>query len=542
MSFLKRFVCLFSSVTLTQHADSGATVPIIPAPEDSARHKQLSHRDQSPAPLQPSVPPAKSRSLDTTGDPVLRERRHKEKKTARRIQETASGEHRIISAEWLTQWSAFLRGGMRPGPVNNAKLRDRKGGLKKGKVLGVDYALVAKELADYLVSVYGGDQALDPDLSQDCPTPRVDLPVLPPELRPKEAKISPWSGEPPLEIILDESHSEDSSAHTLDKSTTLASSSTALGKKSTLDSSPEESVKGVKGLAGLDNQGLCCYLNSALQCLLSLKAFRDWALQERESKRRISFAVGTVTRGIFESAPFAVISPLPVVDQMQRRFPGTKMHDAVEFIVYLLSHLDKEHLPKHRVKSLGDSWSLFQATHSALVAQTFAGVLRSDVTCSSCGHVSSTLDPFTQLDLPLAKSVSNALDEFIQREPLSPAYVCPGCGRVQGSSRKISLQRCPPALIITLKRFQSHPQPEKLNQYVTFHKKLDLGKYSAGPSHTYQLQSVLVHSGDLEAGHYVAYCKRSHSWYLFNDALVQGVKLKEVLLQQAYVLLYSLES
>lgn len=536
MSFLKRFVCLFSSVSTTQNAESSATVPIIP--EDSARRKQQSHRDQSPAPLQSSIPPAKSRSLDATADPVLRERRHKERKTAKRIQETASGEHRIISAEWLTQWSAFLRGGIRPGPVDNGRVRDRKGGLKKGKVLGVDYVLVAKELADYLVSVYGGDQALDPLASQDCPTPRADLPVLPPELRPKEAKISPWSDEPPLEITQDEVQPDS----TFDRSTTFASSSTALGKKSTLDSSHESSVKGDKGLVGMENQGLGCYLNAALQCLLSLKAFRDWALQERESKRRLSFAVGTVAREVFESAPYAVISPLPVVDQMQRRFPSTKMHDAVEFLTYLLDHLDKELRSKHRVKSLGDSWSLFQATHSSFLTQNFAGILRSDVTCSSCGHVSSTLDPFTQLDLPLAKSVLNALEEFIQREPLSPAFVCPGCGRVQGSSRKISLQRCPQALILTLKRFQSHPQPEKLNQYVTFHKKLDLGKYSTGPAHMYQLQSVLVHSGDLEAGHYVAYCKRSHSWYLFNDALVQGVKLKEVLLQQAYVLVYSLES
>ena len=540
MSFLKRFVCLFSPVNPTQNTDSSATVPVLPAPEDSSRRKQQSHRDQSPAPLQPSMPPTKSRSLDATADPVLRERRHKERKTAKRIQETASGEHRIISAEWLMQWSAFLRGGIRPGAVDNGRLKDRRGGLRKGKVLGVDYALVAKELADYLVSVYGGDSALDPVAApQDCPTPRANLPVLPPELRPKEAKISPWSDEPPLEITQDEVQP---TTPTLDQSTTFASASTALGKKSTLDSSHEGSVKGDKGLAGLENQGLGCYLNAALQCLMSLKAFRDWALQERESKRRLSFAVGTVAREVFESAPFAVVSSLPVVDQMQRRFPTSKMHDAVEFLTYLLNHLDKELRPKHRVKSLGDSWSLFQATHSAFLTQTFAGVLRSDVTCSSCGHVSSTLDPFTQLDLPLAKSVSHALEEFIQREPLSPAFVCPGCGRVQGSSRKISLQRCPPALILTLKRFQSHPQPEKLNQYVAFHKKLDLAKYCAGPSHIYQLQSVLVHSGDLEAGHYVAYCKRSHSWYLFNDALVQGVKLKEVLLQQAYVLVYSLES
>lgn len=533
MSFLKRFICLFSPVLLTQNPDSGATVPIIPALEDSLRRKQLSNRDQSPGSILPhSDIPAKSRSLDASADPTLRERRHKERKTAKRIQERSNGEHRILSAEWMTQWRAFLRGGMLPGPVKIAGLRGKNGELKKGKVLGVDYVLVVKELADYLVSVYGGDKALDPNFIQDCPTPRAPPPVLPSELRPKEPKIAPVCDDSEVEMSQEEG--------SLNKSSTLAS--TPLVRKPTDDSSIEVSLKVDKGLVGLENKDFQCYLNSALQCLVSLKPVKDWAVLETDPKRRFCYAVGTLTRVIYEAEPMSVLSPQPLLDLIQHRFSPSKMHDSVEFLVYLLDHIDRELRSKHRVKSLGDAWVLYQALHSRFLTEVFTGVMRSDVTCGACAHVSSTLDPFTQLDLAMAKSVTSALEEFIQREPLSPAFVCPGCGRAQGSTRKISLQRCPSTLILTLKRFQSHPHSEKLNQFISFHKKLDLGRYSEGPNHIYQLQAVLVHSGDIEAGHYVAYCKRGHSWYLFNDALVQSVKLKEVLMQQAYVLFYSLQT
>lgn len=46
----------------------------------------------------------------------------------------------------------------------------------------------------------------------------------------------------------------------------------------------------------------------------------------------------------------------------------------------------------------------------------------------------------------------------------------------------------------------------------------------------------------MDCGHYVAYCKRAHSWYLFDDCSCVRVSLRDVLAAQAFVLLYRREN
>ena len=41
----------------------------------------------------------------------------------------------------------------------------------------------------------------------------------------------------------------------------------------------------------------------------------------------------------------------------------------------------------------------------------------------------------------------------------------------------------------------------------------------------YRLYSVIIHSGNLEGGHYYAYCKEGEEWMEFNDSTVQSVTL-----------------
>lgn len=49
------------------------------------------------------------------------------------------------------------------------------------------------------------------------------------------------------------------------------------------------------------------------------------------------------------------------------------------------------------------AWLFIAATYSAgnIGSRVFEGILRSDVICSSCGHVSTTQDPFTHLSMDI---------------------------------------------------------------------------------------------------------------------------------------------
>ena len=59
---------------------------------------------------------------------------------------------------------------------------------------------------------------------------------------------------------------------------------------------------------------------------------------------------------------------------------------------------------------------------------------------------------------------------------------------------------------------------------------------------SYRLYAVVVHSGVLEGGHYVAYVKRRGRWFLCDDASVEPVSETRVLAAQAFMLFYESET
>ncbi len=68
-------------------------------------------------------------------------------------------------------------------------------------------------------------------------------------------------------------------------------------------------------------------------------------------------------------------------------------------------------------------------------------------------------------------------------------------------------------LTFQLKRFTNFMR--KINKFVAFPKKMDLGKFMPNPIKIiYKLYAVIVHSGSSSySGHYYAFVRRQDSWY-----------------------------
>jgi len=56
----------------------------------------------------------------------------------------------------------------------------------------------------------------------------------------------------------------------------------------------------------------------------------------------------------------------------------------------------------------------------------------------------------------------------------------------------------------------------------------------------YNLYGVVNHSGNVNFGHYTAYCKnwKTGKWYHFNDSSVSEISESEVVSNSAYLLFY----
>ena len=184
-----------------------------------------------------------------------------------------------------------------------------------------------------------------------------------------------------------------------------------------------------------------------------------------------------------------------------------------------------------------------------------------------------------------AITLEDCLDAFAEEEKIPEAY-CSKCKDFQIQTKRMSLWRLPPVVIIQFKRFQfTQHMRRKLRDYVQFPLEgLDLSRIMASdgeknhndvvdsndekedsdkdvamstdedsgdaPSHIngdsgrgeklYDLYGVVHHQGALSTGHYVASLKSDidGQWRLFNDAQVYEIHSRDVVDQSAYILFY----
>lgn len=177
-----------------------------------------------------------------------------------------------------------------------------------------------------------------------------------------------------------------------------------------------------------------------------------------------------------------------------------------------------------------------------------------------------------------AITLEDCLEEFAKEEKIPDTY-CSQCLDFRIQTKRMSLWRTPPVVIIQLKRFQfTQFMRRKLRDFVHFPVEgLDLSRIMAGdvderlpkrntkesksdepqetsndsetsPMHEdsgraemlYDLYGVVHHQGALSGGHYVASLKSDldDQWRLFNDAQVYEIHSSDVVDSSAYILFY----
>lgn len=150
-------------------------------------------------------------------------------------------------------------------------------------------------------------------------------------------------------------------------------------------------------------------------------------------------------------------------------------------------------------------------------------------------------------------SIYSCFEKFINWEVLDKdnLWFCPICKESVQASKRMEILRCPPILILHLKRFKmkedrfmSHMMTRRggrLNTLIRFPlADLDLTPYVAKGEvpPVYDLYAVSNHYGDTEGGHYTAYAMNGGAWYNFDDSTVTKADAEEVCSTASYVLFY----
>ncbi|KAJ1416926.1 hypothetical protein B484DRAFT_305941, partial [Ochromonadaceae sp. CCMP2298] len=365
---------------------------------------------------------------------------------------------------------------------------------------------------------------------------------------------------------------------------------------------------------GLENLGNTCFMNAALQCLLHIEPLVAFFLQGNieqhlnlasPKKGNLALSFGQLVRDVYRQRAHGSVTPTNLQRAVCVHAPylmDLQQQDSQEFLRFLLDGIAEDLEAPSQVgedpeltaappvarrwllarREAELQWTRYMKLNDSVITDMFAGQLQSTVECLTCGHRSSTYDPFLDLSVPISSdaeptppksflgslrhSVAGAgdskstlekcLEKFTAEEVLDNEnmYLCEKCSTKRKSIKTLSIFKYPRVLVIHIKRFRySSARRVKLFDDVKFPTSgLNLEPFvsadlppMAPATPVYDLIGVCNHHGTLNSGHYIAHADTSGAgardpkkWMKFNDARVSPAQPSAVSGPTAYVLFY----
>lgn len=176
------------------------------------------------------------------------------------------------------------------------------------------------------------------------------------------------------------------------------------------------------------------------------------------------------------------------------------------------------------------------------LAQMFAGKMKTYISCINVDYESSKIEDFWDIQLNVSgnKSLDDSFKDYVQVETMEGEnkYYAEGYG-LQDARKGVIFESFPQVLHLQLKRFEydiNRDAMMKVNDRYEFPEVWDASPYlSEGADRSepyiYRLQAVLVHSGEINAGHYYAFIKpgTEKDFFKFDDERVTRATRKEAL-------------
>lgn len=208
---------------------------------------------------------------------------------------------------------------------------------------------------------------------------------------------------------------------------------------------------------------------------------------------------------------------------------------------HIFEQQDVQELSRKLMERLEDKMKGTQ--FEKVLPEMFSGKIKTYISCVNVDYESSRIEDFWDIQLNVSgnKSLLDSFQDYIQVEKMDGEnqYYAGDEHKLQDANKGVIFTSFPDVLHLQLKRFEYDIQRDtmmKINDRYEFPEFFDAAPYLSedgdrSQSWTYQLHSVLVHSGDLNAGHYYAFLKPTKDgwFYRYDDDKVTKATMREVL-------------
>ncbi|MCP9261448.1 Ubiquitin carboxyl-terminal hydrolase 22 [Dirofilaria immitis] len=338
------------------------------------------------------------------------------------------------------------------------------------------------------------------------------------------------------------------------------------------------SKSSIRGLRGLVNLGNTCFMNCIIQAIVHTPHLKDYFLTDQHhcasssshSKAQCLMCELANTFQEFYKGDVTPYKPnrfLNLVWTHARHLAGYEQQDAHEFFIAALDVLHR-HSGSSSLPSTPNECN-------CIIDWIFTGKLQSDLTCSICGCVSTTVDPFWDISLDVAQEVlrspssSSGLPQQITLEDCLHRYImpehlgsnaktkCARCETYEESTKQLTLKTLPMVACFHLKRFEhSHNDRKKMDTKIKYPQFIDMTPFTASfrerstgvpdsktsivtdllitNRNKYELFAVVNHLGTMESGHYTCYIRHQRNqWFQCDDQKVTKYPRNESSLPKA---------
>lgn len=306
---------------------------------------------------------------------------------------------------------------------------------------------------------------------------------------------------------------------------------------------------------GLINQGVTCYMNTAIQSMVHIPAISNYLKDIHAGKydkilppKSVSHVLAELSHRLWnlENNKKKYIHPKRMINRLEDincMMSEWQQEDSHEYFMSLMLRLQEDSTPKG-VK-----------LNKSIIYDIFGGLLNQTVICESCENKSETKQEFYDLSLGFRKkkqqkySIERSIKDFFSKELLKTqdkesGYFCEKCKKNTNATKFSTIDTAPEYLTVHLKRFKFNgSQSMKVKQLINYSDLIDLTEFTTDKNPTiYKLISIISHEGrNLSSGHYISHCLQpDNSWYTYDDEYLNKINEMQALNDpSAYVLIYT---